>query len=246
MGSEQAAFDYLMRLVSILKERAITCIMTNQITGLAGSDEELSGIGFSSVVDAVIQLRFVESGHEITRQILVIKSRGSAHSNRREPFVITSRGIEFPDNAPPSDPGDEADRNGGGLRKSPQPKSLQSNGRPGITCCACSWRQAERIPRQALANLRQLCQEHLKGRYTIEAIDVVKNFEAAVRNNILVTPALILVPAPARGHPGQSERSGRFACAAAERKVTHERRQEQADLSGWKSAWPCWSRSSRP
>ncbi len=45
----------------------------------------------------------------------------------------------------------------------------------------------------ALTNLRQLCQEHLKGRYTIEAIDVVKNFEAAVRDNILITPALILV-----------------------------------------------------
>ena len=92
MGSEQAAFDYLMRLVSILKERGITCILTNQITGLAGSDEELSGIGFSSVVDAVIQLRFVEAGQEISRQILIVKSRGSGHSNRREPFVITSRG----------------------------------------------------------------------------------------------------------------------------------------------------------
>ena len=37
MGSEQAAFDYLMRLVSILKERGITCIMTNQISGLVGT-----------------------------------------------------------------------------------------------------------------------------------------------------------------------------------------------------------------
>jgi circadian clock protein KaiC len=115
MGSEQAAFDYLMRLVSILKERGISCVMTNQITGLAGSDEELSGIGFSSIVDAVIQLRFVETGHEITRQILIVKSRGSAHSNRRRPFVITSRGIEFPDNSPPpSDGSRRAGRNGGG------------------------------------------------------------------------------------------------------------------------------------
>jgi circadian clock protein KaiC len=97
MGSEQAAFDYLMRLVSTLKERGATCIMTNQITGLAGSDEELSGIGFSSVVDAVIQLRFVEAGQEINRQMLIVKSRGSAHSNRRQAFVITERGIEFPD-----------------------------------------------------------------------------------------------------------------------------------------------------
>lgn len=47
--------------------------------------------------------------------------------------------------------------------------------------------------KQALSNLRALCHEHLKGRYTIETIDVVKNFEAAVRDNILITPALVLV-----------------------------------------------------
>ena len=45
----------------------------------------------------------------------------------------------------------------------------------------------------ALANLRQICQEHLKGGCTIETIDVVKNFAAAVKDNILITPALILV-----------------------------------------------------
>jgi circadian clock protein KaiB len=47
--------------------------------------------------------------------------------------------------------------------------------------------------RQALVNLRRLCQQHLNGHCTIETIDVTKDFEAAVRNNILVTPALILV-----------------------------------------------------
>jgi circadian clock protein KaiB len=47
--------------------------------------------------------------------------------------------------------------------------------------------------KQALANLRSICREYLKGRCTIETVDVVKNFEAAVRENILVTPALILV-----------------------------------------------------
>ena len=47
--------------------------------------------------------------------------------------------------------------------------------------------------KQALANLRSLCQEHLKGRFTIETVDVVKDFQAAVKDNILVTPALLLV-----------------------------------------------------
>jgi circadian clock protein KaiB len=46
---------------------------------------------------------------------------------------------------------------------------------------------------KALANLHSLCQEYLDGRYTIETVNVVQDFEAAVRDNILVTPALILV-----------------------------------------------------
>jgi circadian clock protein KaiB len=51
--------------------------------------------------------------------------------------------------------------------------------------------------KQALANLHRLCREHLNGRCTIETVDVVKNYEAAVRDNILVTPALVLVaPGP--------------------------------------------------
>ncbi len=47
--------------------------------------------------------------------------------------------------------------------------------------------------KQALNNLRKLCQEHLKGRHTIEIIDVLKNYHAAVKDNILITPALVLV-----------------------------------------------------
>jgi circadian clock protein KaiC len=97
MGSKQAAFDFMMRLVSVVKERGITSILTNQIgNGVDNNDEELSGIGFSSIVDAVVQLRFVETDEEMLRQILVIKSRGSAHSNRRQLYFITDRGIEFP------------------------------------------------------------------------------------------------------------------------------------------------------
>ena len=46
--------------------------------------------------------------------------------------------------------------------------------------------------RTALANLQSLCSAHLMGRFTIETVDVVKDFQAAIRDNILVTPALIL------------------------------------------------------
>jgi len=51
--------------------------------------------------------------------------------------------------------------------------------------------------KQALDNLQSICAEHLKGRCTIDTVNVVKDFAAAVKDNILVTPALILVaPGP--------------------------------------------------
>lgn len=45
----------------------------------------------------------------------------------------------------------------------------------------------------ALTNLHSFCHEHLKDRCTIEVVDVARDFQAAVRDNILITPALILV-----------------------------------------------------
>jgi circadian clock protein KaiB len=51
---------------------------------------------------------------------------------------------------------------------------------------------------QALTNLVRLCEEHLAGRYEIHTVDVFKSTEAAYKNNVIVTPTLILKkPLPA-------------------------------------------------
>ena len=64
--------------------------------------------------------------------------------------------------------------------------------------------------KRALVNLRRLCRERLNGRCTIETVDVTKDYEAAVRDNILVTPALILVAPRPRvmilGNHGESQK----------------------------------------
>jgi circadian clock protein KaiB len=46
---------------------------------------------------------------------------------------------------------------------------------------------------QARGNLIRLCEEHLRGRYKIDAVDILKNVAAAHKNNVLVTPTLILI-----------------------------------------------------
>ncbi len=46
---------------------------------------------------------------------------------------------------------------------------------------------------QARVNLARLCEERLQGRYQIETVDVLKDAATAHKNNVLVTPTLLLI-----------------------------------------------------
>ena len=49
----------------------------------------------------------------------------------------------------------------------------------------------------ALANLKKFCEEHLKGQYTIEVIDLVKQPQLARGDQILAIPTLVRkLPSP--------------------------------------------------
>jgi circadian clock protein KaiB len=84
------------------------------------------------------------------------------------------------------------------MSKSPQAKHHARNGQRGHYLFRLFMAGNGPNSKQALANLRRLCEEQLNGRCTIETVDVVKDYEAAVRDNILVTPALILIAPPPR------------------------------------------------
>ena len=46
---------------------------------------------------------------------------------------------------------------------------------------------------RALANLKVLCEKHLKGRYRIEVIDLLENPQMARGNQIVAVPTLVRV-----------------------------------------------------
>ena len=46
---------------------------------------------------------------------------------------------------------------------------------------------------QARRNLSRLCEEHLKGDHKIDVVDVLIDAAGAQKNNVLVTPTLILI-----------------------------------------------------
>ncbi len=58
---------------------------------------------------------------------------------------------------------------------------------------------AGKEPNSCLAekNLRELCLEHLENHYSIEVVDVLQDFEEALRAQIMVAPALLMT-APRR------------------------------------------------
>jgi circadian clock protein KaiB len=52
---------------------------------------------------------------------------------------------------------------------------------------------------QAFANLKKICEEHLKGRYQIEIIDLLENPKLARGDQILAIPTLVRnLPPPIR------------------------------------------------
>lgn len=49
---------------------------------------------------------------------------------------------------------------------------------------------------KALEALKRIGEKYLPGRYTLEVVDVLKNYEAALKNNILLAPTLIIKSPP--------------------------------------------------
>jgi circadian clock protein KaiC len=97
MGSPQAAFEYLMRLLNACKERGITCLYLNQG---AEAFSEISGIGISSIIDTVVLLHHLPIAGVMKRQLIVMKARGSRHSDRFHDFNITDHGVELVKDSP--------------------------------------------------------------------------------------------------------------------------------------------------
>jgi circadian clock protein KaiB len=64
---------------------------------------------------------------------------------------------------------------------------------------------------EAIANVRDLCEEHLKGRYNLEVIDIYQNPNIASENQIFASPTLIKkLPLPLRKFVGDMTKTERI------------------------------------
>ena len=92
-GTVTETRSILLRLVDYLKEKQITALMTTLTRGAITMDE--TEIDISSLVDAWLLLRDIESCGERNRGLYILKARGVAHSNQIREFLLTDRGVEL-------------------------------------------------------------------------------------------------------------------------------------------------------
>jgi circadian clock protein KaiC len=94
-GSVSEVKSMLIRLNDFLQAKKIT-VMFTALT-ISTNTSEQTDEGVSSIVDAWLLLRGIESNGERNRAIYIMKSRGMKHSNQVREFVIRDSGLDLVD-----------------------------------------------------------------------------------------------------------------------------------------------------
>ncbi len=94
-GSHNEVQSMLTRLIDYLKVEQITALITTLTKG--GANLEQTEVGISSLMDTWLILTDIESSGERNRGLMVLKSRGMAHSNQIREFLLTDHGIRLED-----------------------------------------------------------------------------------------------------------------------------------------------------
>jgi circadian clock protein KaiC len=93
IGSMSEVKAMLIRLIDYLQNKKITVLFTalNADSSLVMQSDE----GVSSLVDAWVSVRDLESNGERNRALYIMKSRGMKHSNQVREFIITGSGLQL-------------------------------------------------------------------------------------------------------------------------------------------------------
>ncbi|MCX5883554.1 MAG: circadian clock protein KaiC, partial [Deltaproteobacteria bacterium] len=94
-GTISEVKSILTRLIDYLKMKKISTFLTD-LTHFIGSLEHTSE-EISSLIDTWLLLRDIERNGERNRGLYILKSRGMAHSNQIQEFLLTNQGIDLID-----------------------------------------------------------------------------------------------------------------------------------------------------
>jgi circadian clock protein KaiC len=91
-GSLSETNFMLVRMIDFFKGIGVTTLFTS-LAGPVGSDH--AAVGVTSLIDTWLLVRDLEQDGERNRTLVILKSRGMAHSNQVREFVLSSSGVEL-------------------------------------------------------------------------------------------------------------------------------------------------------
>jgi circadian clock protein KaiC len=90
----EAFREFMVALISFMKERDITVVLTSTaVLGMGGDPTVEAHI--ATMTDVILVMRYVEAEGEAHRALLVLKMRGSQHDKRVREYRITSSGLSI-------------------------------------------------------------------------------------------------------------------------------------------------------
>ena len=93
-GNQREVSSMITRMIDLFKSRSITTFFTSLVS--ANFQSNTSGeIGVSSLIDTWMVVRMVEDneGRKRTREVFIVKSRGTNHDSDVHPFILSDDGI---------------------------------------------------------------------------------------------------------------------------------------------------------
>ncbi len=93
VGTKAEVKATITRMIDFLKTDQTTALFTSFTSGEDRPDQSI--VGISSLIDAWISLRNLESNGERHRGLFILKSRGMAHSNQIRSYHLTDDGIKI-------------------------------------------------------------------------------------------------------------------------------------------------------
>ena len=93
IGSKIEVKAAITRIIDFLKSNQITALFTSYTSEEDSPDQTI--VGVSSLIDAWLSLRNLESNGERHRGLFILKSRGMAHSNQIRSYELTDNGIKI-------------------------------------------------------------------------------------------------------------------------------------------------------
>ena len=93
-GEQREVSSMITRMIDLFKSKSITTFFTSLVSATFQSNTS-GEIGVSSLIDTWIVVRMVEDneGKKRTREVFIVKSRGSNHSTDVHKFILSDGGI---------------------------------------------------------------------------------------------------------------------------------------------------------